>query len=111
MGADEFFPHLYHTGNPTPGGTIQIKFIGQPSDPVVLAVGTGTLNPPLKVPGLGGVLYLHPVGLSALTAGYVPAGGFFRLPVSFPLSFPKMSIPTQALIGLQLSNLDTVDVR
>jgi len=30
MGADEFYPHVYCMGDTTPGGTIEVKFIGVP---------------------------------------------------------------------------------
>jgi len=35
MGADEFYIHLYYTGNATPSGTITLVFIGEPRDEVV----------------------------------------------------------------------------
>lgn len=51
IGADEFHRHLYFIGDPTPGGTLAIKIIGEPgSSPAVLITGAGVLEPPLPSP-------------------------------------------------------------
>ena len=42
--------------------------------------------------------------------GTVPARGVLTFPVAFPGTFPRMRIPTQALIEGQLTNLDVVHV-
>jgi hypothetical protein len=111
MGADEFFPHLYHVGTPTPGGTIDVKLIGKPSDPAFWAYSTATLVPPASIPGLHGLLQLEPGNLVVIPIGPVPTAGVISFPVAFPPGFPRISIPTQALMGLQLSNLEIVHVR
>ena len=46
MGADEFYYHLYHTGDVVPGGSIDINVIGYPLTPVILAWGKDILDPP-----------------------------------------------------------------
>jgi parallel beta helix pectate lyase-like protein len=113
MGADEFFPHLYHTGEATPGKTIQIKMIGQPGMAVTWSVSLvpQVLEPPATIPGLTGSFYLNwPFMLIPL--GVIPKNGLMQLPLAFPTNFPvPSSYPTQALIGLHLSNLNVVDVK
>jgi len=112
IGADEFFPHLYYMGNATRGGKIDVRVIGNPNDPAIWAVSNLTLNPPLAIPGLNGVLHLNPASLVAyLPLGRLPATGVLGIPVGIPSHLPPMSIPMQALIGLQLTNLDTVLVK
>jgi hypothetical protein len=47
MGADEFYNHLYVTGDTTPGGAIEGKFVGLPgTTPVGLFLGSGILPSP-----------------------------------------------------------------
>jgi hypothetical protein len=110
IGADEFFPHLYHVGNATPGGNIDVKLIGRPGDPSIWAFSGGTIVPPLTLPGLQGVLHLHPGNLFLVPLGRLPGNGVLGFPVVFPKGFPRMAIPTQALIGTRLTNLHTVGV-
>ncbi|MFH1999991.1 MAG: hypothetical protein ABIK28_09930 [Planctomycetota bacterium] len=53
MGADEFYPHLYCTGDFMPGGSIEGKFVGLPDTwPVGLFVGSGIMDPPMQA-GIG----------------------------------------------------------
>jgi hypothetical protein len=111
MGADEFFPHLYHMGTPTPAGTISVSFIGNPGTKAYWAFSHHVLNPPASIPGLKGLFYLNPVSIAILPLGQFPSTGVIALPYKFDPNFPKISIPMQALMGDQLSNLDIVDVR
>jgi len=108
MGADEFFPRLYHVGNSTPGGKIDVRLIGKPNDPAIWAFSHATLSPPLSIPGLQGSLHLNPGGLAAIPIGRFPPTGVLGFPVAFPSAFPRMAIPTQALVGVQLTNPDVV---
>jgi len=49
MGADEFYKHFYCTGNFTPSGSIEGKFVGLPDTwPVGLLIGSGIMDPPLQ---------------------------------------------------------------
>ena len=111
MGADEFFPHLYHTGNCTPGGTIQVKLIGKPLDPAFWAFSAGTLPAPVSIPGLQGLFHLDPGTLTLIPMGSLPSSGLIAFPIAFPGTFPRIRIPTQALLGIRLSNLDVADVK
>ena len=48
MGADEFYTHLYFTGDLIPGGNVDIKFVGYPGTaPVYLWAGSGVLENPI----------------------------------------------------------------
>jgi len=111
MGADEFSPHLYHVGKAAPGGGIDVRLIGMPGEPAWWAFASAALAPPVPIPGLKGSLRLNPGSLVLFPVGRFPATGVLGFPVAFPGTFPKISIPTQALIGLELTNLDGVDVR
>ena len=110
MGADEFFTHLYHTGNPTPGGTIANKITGIPSTQALWLAAPSVVTPPVQIPGIGGALHLDLQGMLVVPLGMLPPDGFVTLPFQFPLGFPRVAIPTQALTGLQLSNLEVVRV-
>jgi len=111
MGADEFFPHLYHTGTPTPGGTIRLKFIGTPGTQAYWGFSRYVLNSPVSIPGLQGLFYLNPSSIAIIGIGRFPSTGYIDLPFKFAPSFPKIPIPMQALAGVQLTNLDVVGVK
>jgi len=112
IGADEFFPHLDYSGNATPGGRIDIRLLGgTPGGPTFWAFSGTTSVPPIPIPGLEGSLHLDPGSLVIIPIGPFPAQGVLSFPISFPSTFPALSIPTQALIGLQLSNLDVVSIK
>jgi parallel beta helix pectate lyase-like protein/galactose oxidase-like protein len=112
MGADEFYAHLYYTGRATPGQSIDIKVIGSPSSPLLWAFSLYPvpLTTPAYIPGVGD-LYLSPPFLFGLNVA-IPTSGVFSWSLQFPPSFPAPSdFPTQALIGLELTNLDVICVR
>jgi len=77
----------------------------------IWAFSGGVLSPPVPIPGLEGMLHLNRANLFAIPIGQFPMTGVLSFPVAFPSTVPRMSIPTQALIGLQLSNLDAVQVQ
>ena len=112
MGADEFYPHLYHTGKASPGNQIQIKIVGSPGQIVIWAYSlTGTLlEPPVLVPGLAGGLRLEwpffPIPLAIL-----PKEGIYTFPFAFSPGFPAPSAyATQAVVGFELTNADVISV-
>jgi len=112
VGADEFHPHLYTIGKATPGGTLLVKAIGAPNDPVFWGVSFNPLlrTPPLPVPGVGSLHLKDPYFI--LSLGALPANGVITVTVPFPHSFPvPQAFPMQALIGLHLSNVNVVNVR
>jgi len=110
MGADEFSPHLYHTGNPEPGGLIIVKVAGLPrTSPVILFLGLYTINPPLSTPfGLWHLgLPVFPILLST-----IPQEGIELYPRFLPANAPgPYSIAMQALVGNQLTNLSMLAVK
>jgi hypothetical protein len=113
MGADEFYTHLYYTGNPTPGGDIQGKLVGLPgTSPVGLFFGSGVLEPPIST--LWGNFHLQSPWILLLLVP-IPSDGILVLPATLPLSpTAPYDLPMQALIGLEtdsLTNLEVLEVR
>ena len=111
IGADEFFQHLYHAGNATPGASIEVRFIGRSGEPAFWILAANLASSGISIPGLNGLLLLEPQSLVGIALGAVPVEGLVRLPLSIPAGFPAVSIPTQALIGQQLTNLDLLRIR
>ena len=115
MGADEFYPHLYHLGQVVPGGSMAIAVVGNPGiSPVTLALGSGVQDPPEPTPY--GDLYL--VGpFQQFDIGKVPAGGILGVIVTVPLSWSTgEEYPFQALLGSlsprsELTNLMVLEVQ
>ena len=97
MGADEFYPHLYHLGDATPGGTISIKIVGYPSTPVRLAWGQAVLDQPF--PTQHGELFTWPFVWSG-HIGDIPTSGVLTFPVTLSVNWsPGDRAPMQALVG------------
>jgi parallel beta-helix repeat protein/predicted outer membrane repeat protein len=113
MGADEFYTHLYCTGNFKPGGNMKGNFVGLPgTSPVGLFLGFGVIDPPL--PTAWGNFHLEaPWVLIPLVP--IPGNGVLVLPATIPASpAAPYDVPMQALIGLgpdSLTNLYVLEVR
>jgi hypothetical protein len=113
MGADEFYNHLYVTGDKTPGGLVEGKFVGIPgTSPVGLFFGSGILEP--SAPTQWGNFCLEaPWVLVSLVP--IPSDGILVIPETIPLSpTAPYNHYLQALIGLDsysLSNLEVLEVR
>jgi parallel beta-helix repeat protein len=110
MGADEFYTHLYYTGDAAPGGAITGKLVGLPgSSPMGLFLGFGVLDPPL--PTIWGSFYLESPWI-LITLPTMPGSGVLQLPTTLPLTpAAPYDVPMQALIGNILSNLSVLEVR
>jgi len=112
MGADEFCSHLYFTGDPIPGGTVNVKLVGVPdTTPVILWIGSGLLDPPLYIPEYG---YWHlefPL-LFDQGLGLMPGPhGVLDISYTFDPGFPPRVLPMQALIGQDLTDPCLMDVK
>jgi len=114
IGADEFYYHLYHTGDVLPGGTVDLKVIGYPLAPVTLAWGQAILNPPLATQH--GNLFIWPFVWSGFI-GNVQSNGVLTMPVTIPSGWQSGDhAPLQALVGpwgggwTKLTNLEVVTV-
>lgn len=111
IGADEFHRHLYWTGNATPGGNVEMKLVGLPGTaPVQLWLGSGILEPPW--PTTYGEWYLKFPLLASVGLGPIPSpNGVSILPFTLPNSMPTpLSLPFQAGIGMELTNLSVMEV-
>ncbi|MHC4942263.1 MAG: right-handed parallel beta-helix repeat-containing protein [Planctomycetota bacterium] len=113
MGADEFYTHLYCTGDYIPGGSIEGKLVGLPgTSPVSLFLGSGVLDPAL--PTAWGNFHLQAPWL-LIPLVPIPGDGVLVLPATIPGTPPApYDLPMQALIGLEpdsLTNLYVLEVR
>lgn len=98
MGADEFYPYLYHMGTVSPGILMRICIVGEPgTSPVTLARGAYVLDEPDQTSW--GPLYLgNPI--QRYGVGNIPANGVLMLDVRTPGSWQAgEEIPFQALLG------------
>lgn len=111
MGADEFHVHLYHTGVTTPGGTVQLKFVGLPGTTQVgLFIGSSVYDPPL--PTVYGDWYMKPPTIIVNPLPPIPAKGVYVLPGTLPATPPgPYTFYFQAMIGYRLTNLCTMNIK
>jgi len=115
MGADEFYYHLYHTGDAVPGATITVNILGYHKAPVLLAWGQKILDPPLITQH--GNLHIWPFAWCRFV-GNIPPNGVLSIPVPLSSTWnPGDHAPLQALIGpwgnwrwTELTNLDDITV-
>jgi hypothetical protein len=111
MGADEFYPHLYYTGNATPTSKVDMRFIGLPGtqinalirsmdvfdQPLICDYGLWYLKDPVYI--ITGLGVISPNGISNII-GIIPKR---------PL--PPYAVYIQAAIDSQLTNLCTLNVQ
>lgn len=98
IGADEFHPHLYYRGAAVPGGPISIRVVGTPTEPALLALGSGVQDPPSST--MYGFLHLQPPLLQTISLGTIPQNGVRMLTATVPgYWLPGEEKPFQALIG------------
>ena len=105
-------PLLFCAGDPTPGGTVDLKVVGDPNQPVVLGISVHPtpLDPPVVLPGYGNLYLAWPLAL--LPLGTISSSGVITLSLPLPLSMPAPSqFPMQALVGLRLTDCVVVTVR
>jgi len=102
MGADEFYRHLYYTGDATPGGSLEMKFVGDPGTAQVgLIIGFSVFDPP--IPGAYGNWYMKQPILLVLGLGPIPSDGVYVLPGTLPPTPPgPYTVYFQAMIGMKL---------
>jgi hypothetical protein len=113
MGADEFYTHLYYTGEATPGGTVQNKFLGAPGCALAICAGTGVLPDPIptKWGEWWNEWWLEFPIVGPISLGSVPSNGVYVLPAVLPPDIPgSYSIPMQAFLGESLTNLCVMEV-
>jgi len=97
IGADEAALHLYYRAQAVPGGEISVGCIGLPGMGVVLALGSGKKQDPLKTQW--GEFYLNGPYFYTLI-GYIPANGALVNTYTIPQNWiPGKKYPFQALCG------------
>jgi hypothetical protein len=108
MGADEYYPHLYHSGEVNPGSTITLKAIGIPGAGSTLCHGSGLHNPPLQTPY--GKLFLQ-FPLTFHNNGTFPATGYSEKAYTLPTGLCSgQKLYYQLFTGGRLWNLMTLAV-
>jgi hypothetical protein len=115
IGADEFYYHLYHTGNVIPGSAIDVKVVGYPTAPVTLFLGSGIQDPPFATQHGDFWLNWPPVLQGGI--GAVPGDGVLVFTATVPTSWVSgEQHPLQSLVGpwgggwTRLTNFDTLVV-
>jgi len=112
MGADEFYNHLYTIGLPSHGKPIDVKITGQPG-PASLWLCLSMNAKQLPQNTKWGQWYLEFPFLGPVMLGQIPAvDGIYVLPGIIPTTpAGQYDFHMQALIGTDLSNCCTVEVK
>lgn len=111
MGADEFHAHFYCTGSFIPEGEINAYVLGAPgATPVGVFIGFSLLGTPLQ--HKWGTFYLEAPWFVFGPLGAISTLGVMLLPTELPqFPNPPYDIHLQGLVGNQLTNLFTIEVR
>jgi hypothetical protein len=112
MGADEFNTHLYWTGDATPGGYLELMFVGIPgTTPVQFWVGSGIFDPPLKTK-YGDWHLLFPLLINIPYFGQIPSPDGIMNAVFYldPTTPAPLWIPMQSGVGMELTNLSILKI-
>ncbi|MFH2002657.1 MAG: right-handed parallel beta-helix repeat-containing protein [Planctomycetota bacterium] len=109
IGADEFSPHFYCTGDFFPNGSIEGKLIGLPgTSPVGLCIGSSLIDPPVSTQW--GLFHLGAPWLFVLLPP-IPGEGVMVIPETIPtVPSGPYEVYGQALIGDELTLLQTINV-
>jgi len=105
MGADEFHPHLYYTGNAITNGYVELKFVGIPGTTQVGLIGGSNLfDPPLL--STWGAWYIAPPMYIVPALPSIPPDGVGIFGGTIPAIPPgPYTVYFQGMIGWELSNL------
>ena len=98
MGADEYYYHLYHSGDIVPGNPIDLKVVGAPTLPVTLFLGSGFQDPPFDTQhGYFGLTW-PPLWHGGI--GSIPGNGILVQTATVPTGWASSGpYPLQALVG------------
>lgn len=113
VGADEFAPQLSVTGDPAPGGTMNIGIYGVPgSAPVLFFLSLGRLDTPVATPFGSFHLVLPLVPGFPIDLGTVPSGSAITFPGVIPPNAPVGTpIHMQVFLGglsPRLTNVESI---
>ncbi len=82
IGADEYHYHLYGVGDPVPGGAVELKIVGYPAAPAMIAFDREIMGAPL--PTIHGDFYLPWPPLWYGWIGSVPGNGVLAVTATIP---------------------------
>jgi len=116
MGADEFYYHLYHTGDIVPGGSFDLRVVGKPgTSPVRVAMGAKPQDQPRLTSH--GYLRISFPPLYFTDIGTIPANGvLIHTATAATFWLPGQEKYLQALVGppvdttSRLTNMDMLMV-
>lgn len=114
IGADKFYTHLYIIGDATPGGYVELKFIGKSGGmPVWLFLGSGVLKDPIKTTwGEWWSDWWLAFPISQVYLGLMPKEGVKVISGYLPFIPPgPYTVFMQGYIVLDLTNLCLLSVR
>ena len=102
---------LYYAGDACPGGSFEVRISGSSgATPVLCAVGSGVLDPPLST--RYGEFCLAPPLPLWFGVGPLSAEGIAVIPVTLPSGSPApWDAPMQAFVGSEFSNLCEIPIR
>lgn len=105
IGMDEFYPHLYITGDKTPGGWIDGKLLGWPgAKQVAIWFAFSVRKPPAQT--AYGPFHLAPPTIGPIGLFPIPANGLISVHTRLSETPPApYAVPMQALVGNELTNL------
>ena len=110
MGADEFHARVFYDGKAAPGYTYTVYIVGPAGKICVWGNSLYALNPPWTIPGINGLFYLDPTFVQLYPLGALPASGMISFKINLPYGVPVISVPMQALLDLDLTNVEMVHV-
>jgi len=104
MGADEFHPRLYVTGDTSPGSKVKIRIVGDPGTaPVGLWLSCATLPTPTVTPNGNWYLADPYIGTNSIIPS-IPASGIGTLTRILPDLGGTYHLALQALVGDSFTN-------
>ena len=110
MGADEFDTLLYYTGDPTPGGFVEIKILAPAYvKPVDLWMGAGLLDPPKHTKY--GDWYLAAPWIGPVSLGQMDQNGLKILSGNLPPDPGPYDLNMQVFVHKELTNLCILEVK
>ncbi len=102
VGADQFYWHLYVTGDTVPSGAIQIRVTGPPGSVVSMYSSFSTLPFARLTPF--GYWWLAPPSFGPCHLGTTTPQGLYGVPLALPATLGPYRLVLQCMVGNHLTN-------